>query len=71
MKSVNTITKNIKNSIPYLSLIAIYFLFVNIEAQKDQSIYENKKISEEKQKIKLDSSDKNLRLSIPVIPYNQ
>ena len=30
--------KNIKNFIPYLLLVAIYFLFINIEARKNQNI---------------------------------
>ena len=61
---------NIKNSIPYLFLIVIYFLFINLEARKvkenidsiDHKIDTSSNISNKK--------DNNLRISIPVIPYN-
>ena len=60
----------IKNLIPYLILIAIYFLFINLEARKvkenidsiDNKIDTSSNISNKK--------DNNLRISIPVIPYN-
>ena len=61
---------NIKNLIPYLILIVIYFLFINLEARKvkenidsiDNKIDTSSNISNKK--------DNNLRISIPVIPYN-
>ena len=61
---------NIKNLTPYLFLIVIYFLFINLEARKvkenidsiDNKIDTSSNISNKK--------DNNLRISIPVIPYN-
>ena len=60
---------NIKNSIPYLILIALYFIFVNLEARKDVS---NNKPNVSTKKIvdhQLNIEETNLRISIPVIPY--
>ncbi|ABU23895.1 Conserved hypothetical protein [Prochlorococcus marinus str. NATL2A] len=71
MKYITESIKNIKNLLPYLLLIAIYFFFVNLEARKDNEtirINENEvKLIEEK------SSEKNKqqRIKIPVIPYKQ
>ena len=62
---------NIKNLIPYLILIAIYFFFVNLEARKGinniDSIYRKIDTSANKSNKK----DTNLRMSIPVIPYKK
>ena len=61
----------IKNLIPYLLLISLYFLFVNIEARKEITNYKInnriKKNIDEQSKIEKN----NLRISIPVIPYGQ
>ena len=71
MKYITESIKNIKNLLPYLLLIAIYFFFVNLEARKDnETIRTNEneaKLIEEK------SSEKNKqqRIKIPVIPYKQ
>ena len=35
MKYITESIKNIKNLLPYLLLIAIYFFFVDLEARKD------------------------------------
>ncbi len=71
MSFISIIIKNIKNLLPYLLLIAIYFFFVNLEARK--SSYSNKSI--EKQDKTLDNSsindNKQTRIKIPVIPYKQ
>ena len=61
---------NFKNFLPYLTIILIYFFFVNIEAQNDQiknkgSVLKNKLINE-----KSINNDTNLIIEIPVIPYN-
>ena len=65
------IIRNIKNLIPYLLLIAVYFFFVNIEAKKE--INKNKVI--DKEKILSDDEskvvDEQLRIKIPVIPYEK
>ena len=63
--------KNARNLLPYLLLIVIYFFFVNLEAKKDKTNYLN---SEKENLISDDEKsldDKNLRIAIPVIPYNQ
>ncbi len=61
---------NIKNLIPYLILIAIYFFFVNIEAKKNQTKTLNIYLEQTNQS-KSDIEEKNRIISIPVIPYNQ
>ncbi len=69
MIQLSNILRNIKNLIPYLILIAIYFFFVNIEAKKD--INKNREIESEKILSDDESKvvDKELRIKIPVIPY--
>ena len=65
----------IKNLIPYLLLVSIYFIFVNIEAKNDQSGYKkNDKIIlnvEENDIMKSNINDNSQRIAIPVIPFNQ
>ena len=71
MKSISIFLKNIKNLLPYFLLIAIYFFFVNLEASKNK---ENNQKSEKEKILSEDSSIynmKNLRIEIPVIPYNE
>ena len=71
MKSITKILNNIKNLLPYLLLIAIYFFFVNLEAGKDKKnnrTSENEFIlSEEESSVQ----NKQQRIEIPVIPYKQ
>tara|TARA_Y100001968_G_C19252903_1_gene665371 strand:- start:384 stop:572 length:189 start_codon:yes stop_codon:yes gene_type:complete len=56
---------NIKNLFPYIFLITLYFLFVNIEASKD---YNNSVLI--KQETSVIDEDVQ-RISIPVIPYKE
>ena len=62
---------NIKNLIPYLVLIFLYFIFVNIEVRQDLTNHK----TNNKNKLSIDNQsniDNNiLRISIPVIPYSQ
>ena len=58
--------KNIKNILPYIFLILIYFFFVNLEARKDQKRIEN---NEELTIKKKETGKINKRIKIPVIPY--
>ena len=70
MSSIYIILKNIKNLLPYLLLISIYFFFVNIEARKEKNI---NRIIKEEDNLTIDKSkiDNNTtRITIPVIPYN-
>ena len=71
MKYITESIKNIKNLLPYLLLIAIYFFFVNLEARKDNET--NRTIENEAKLIKEKSSEQNKqqRIKIPVIPYKQ
>ena len=71
MKYITESIKNIKNLLPYLLLIAIYFFFVNLEARKDYET--NRTIENEAKLIEEKSSEKNKqqRIKIPVIPYKQ
>ena len=70
---MNAFFVNIKNLIPYLFFIAIYFVFINIEAHKDKTNYKKDNII--KMNNQTDNNDSktkvpNPRVVIPVIPYN-
>tara|TARA_B100001250_G_scaffold221935_1_gene190336 strand:+ start:193 stop:408 length:216 start_codon:yes stop_codon:yes gene_type:complete len=71
MKSISKILTNIKNLLPYLLLIAIYFFFVNLEAGKDKKT--NRTNENEYMLNNEESSEQNKqqRIKIPVIPYKQ
>ena len=60
--------------LPYLLLISIYFIFVNIEARNDQNIIQKKTKSIENNTVndvsKTNINDYKQRIAIPVIPYN-
>ena len=71
MKYITESIKNIKNLLPYLLLIAIYFFFVNLEAGKDKKTNrtnENESMLIEEKSIE---QNKQQRIKIPVIPYKQ
>ena len=71
MKSISKILTNIKNLLPYLLLIAIYFFFVNLEVGKDKK---NNRTSENEYVLTEEESseqNKQQRIEIPVIPYKQ
>ena len=71
MKYITESIKNIKNLLPYLLLIAIYFFFVNLEAGKNKKTNrtnENESILTDK---KSTEQYKQKRIKIPVIPYKQ
>ena len=65
----------VKNMLPYLLLILIYFFFINIEARNNQRINENKNqesLDENDYINNKSETEKNKpTISIPVIPYNQ
>ena len=71
MKFIIILIKNIKNLLPYLLLIVIYFFFVNLEARKESNNYINTKKESLLTDDKLTVEDKNSRIPIPVIPYKQ
>ena len=63
---------NIKNSLPYLIIIVIYFLFVNMEANKNlknSNFIDNELIQSSLEKA--DNQYRSKRIPIPVIPYNE
>ena len=59
MKYITESIKNIKNLLPYLLLIAIYFFFVNLEARKDNET--NRTNENEAKLIEEKSSEQNTR----------
>ena len=67
------VLRNIKNLIPYLILISIYFLFINIEARntqfRQQKINRINESDNEDTSFNSDIEHSNIRISIPVIPY--
>lgn len=71
MKSIYQVLKDIKNLLPYLALISLYFFFVNIEAKKEKNF--KKTIDKEYRLLnKKSKSDQNqIRIAIPVIPYKK
>ena len=72
MKLIGLILKNIKNLIPYLLLIALYFFFINLERideQKNKSILKSESELYEKESSKDDKKQKII--SIPVLPYSE
>ena len=72
MKLILILLKNVKNLLPYFLLIALYFLFINLETRKEKI---NNKINEiEKQlgdDIDMGNDKEQLRITIPVIPYKK
>ena len=71
MKSKFNILNNIKDILPYLLLITIYFFFVNLEARKDKKNTLNSDVESVFPDDKSSYDEKKLRITIPVIPYNQ
>ncbi len=71
MKSIFIAIKYIKNLLPYLALIALYFFFINIEAKKDKSLNKTLDKSYKQQDKKLKLEDRQNRVIIPVIPFKQ
>ena len=67
-KSVFT---SIKDLLPYLLLISIYFFFINIEARNEKDKNYKKGIDNELKNDKINIQDSNLRLKIPILPYNK
>ncbi len=76
MNNLNTFIRIIRNLIPYLSIVIIYFLLINLEANnninKNQT---NNGIDKSREELNIDDSSKTIndvntqRVRIPVIPY--
>ena len=71
MKYITESIKNIKNLLPYLLLIAIYFFFVNLEARKDNETIRTNENEATLIEEKSSEQNKQQRIKIPVIPYKQ
>ena len=71
MNTLYMIIRYLRNLLPYLLFIAIYFFFVNLEASKER--IDNKNIEKEFNLpvVKSNVDDGQLRIRIPVIPYEQ
>ena len=67
MNSLIFILKKAKSLLPYFILIATYFFIVSIEATKDENI--NKNIKKELPERVVKVKDKQLKIRIPVYPY--
>jgi len=67
-KSVFT---SIKDLLPYLLLISIYFFFINIEARNEKDKNNKQQIKNVFNDNNLDVQDKIIRIKIPIIPYNK
>ena len=71
MKSIVLLLKKIKDLLPYFLLITIYFFFINLETRKEKNnnrtIEKNNELTDNKSSI----YDKQLRIKIPVIPYEK
>ena len=68
---INTILKNIKDLLPYLLLITIYFFFINLEAGNERNnVKMNKKETNTPTKNQ-SITNQQIRISIPVIPYKE
>ena len=62
---------NIKNLVPYLILILVYFYFINIEALKNKRFDINNVINKDLKVDNIDIDKTNLRKSIPILPYEK
>ena len=72
MNLIGLILKKIKTLIPYFLLITFYFFLINLERIEEQKNKYN--IKYESQPIDKKSSvddNKQIRISIPVLPYRE
>ena len=63
--------KNIRRLLPYLLLIAIYFFFINLEAKKTRNDIRNNANKNKIYEYNSNSIDNEMRITIPVIPYEK
>ena len=68
---MKSIFLSIKNLIPYLLLVAIYFFFVNIEAKKNYNFKKRTEIEKYKDLNETNNNKNDSLIVIPVIPYNE
>ena len=63
------ILKKIRNQLPYLLLIVIYFFFVNLEARKETKNTNNIEKKVMFKDLQPNVDDRQRRVAIPVIPF--
>ena len=68
---MKSIFLSIKNLIPYLLLVVIYFFFVNIEAKKNYNFKKRTEIEKYKDLNETNKNKIDSLIVIPVIPYNE
>ncbi len=71
MKYITETIKNIKNILPYLLLIALYFFFVNLESGKDKKTNRTNENESRLKDQKLTEQYNLQRIKIPVTPFKQ
>ncbi len=72
MNLIVKIIKKIKNLIPYFLLIAMYFFFINLETMEEQKNKSNiKSESQDNEKKSRLEDKKQIKISIPVLPYRK
>ena len=71
MNSIINILSKIKEFLPYLLLIAIYFFCINLEVRNDKNNNQNIENDNLSSDFKNNIEGNKLRVTIPVVPYNQ
>ena len=79
MEVLSKIILEIKKIIPYLAIIIIYFIIINLESIRDRSIHRRNHHIEndfdtsmpKKAKVSETTSINSKRVPIPVFPYNE
>ena len=70
---MKSIIEKIKNLIPYFILISIYFFFINLEVNNNMKKNESNKndFLNKKGQTEATTEYDNLRIEIPVIPFDK
>ena len=72
MNIIVLILQKIKTLLPYFLLIALYFIFINLETREKEKNESIIKIESQLNGEESGADDKQqLRISIPVIPYRE
>ena len=69
MNSIYMILKKIRNQLPYLLLIVIYFFFINLEARKETINTKNIEKQYKFKDLQPNVDDRQRKVAIPVIPF--
>ena len=71
---MKSLLSNLKDSLPYIILIGIYFIFINISERRITKGSTNREINEFNIDIMKDNTDilvNEIKIKIPVIPYQE